>query len=414
MKSTTMFAEPPAIPTFVVGENGEKKNAQEFVALKASSVAIATANQQSEYSMEGVACQIAVLPTLDEIEREIASAARRRIEIALRELNETRDRIELERSKRGSALTTADERVTALQSQLDALEGDRAAMEQRAKIFLKGESLTATMSNIHLAINVRQLELEDSLATAKANAQEIETEIEATAVTDGLELQFAEQNLEQLEAAAPDVAMQVRLAASAADNIAAARQSALDGRLAEARTLLGKAIEGNADSGHLAEVEQLLAEADRNQIANDLIKRMDAVVDQNGAVRRIRKLIAEAASRGVGDRVDRHGARALRAARTAANARFAQARPIAEHLVDEGLIPCVGDGRIEGWKEIPKNGHAASWSLDRVMVLQDGVWNTKKPSVAITSNEPPERLKRSQWFRRRVAQAGAAPDSADV
>ncbi len=409
MNSTTIFAEPPAIPTFVVGEDGEKKNAQEFVALEASSVAIATVVEQTQYNTEDPACQIAVLPTLDEIEREIASAARGRIEAALRELNEARARIERERSTRAIALKTADERGTALQSQLNALEGDRTAMELRAKIFLNGEALKTTMSNIHLAINVRQLELEDSLATAQANAQEIQTEIEATAVTDALELQFAEQNLEQLEAAAPDVAKQVRLAASAADNIAAARQSALDGRLAEARTLLGKAIDGNADSDHIAEVEQLLAEAERKQIASDLITRMDVVVDQTGAVRRIRKLLSEAVSRGVGDRVERHAARALRVARQAANARFTQARSIAEHLVDEGLVPCVGDGRIEGWKEIPKNGHGAHWSLDRVLVLHEGVWNTKKPNVAITSHEPPERLKRSQWFRRRAAQICAAP-----
>lgn len=409
MKSTTIFAEPPAIPTFVVGEHGEKKNAQEFVALEASSVAIATGIQQSQYSTEASVRQIALLPTLDEIEREIASAARGGIETALRDLNETRARIELERSRRTSALTAADERVSAMQSQLDALKGDRAAMEQRAKVFLNGDALITTMSNIHLAMNVRQLELEDSLATAQANAQEIETEIEATAVTDALELQFAEQKLEQLEAAAPDVAMRVRLAASAADNIAAARDSATEGRIAEARSLLRKAVDGNADPGQIEEVEQLLAEADQKQIANDLIKRMDAVVDQTGAVRRIRKLMSEAASHGVANRVERHGARALRAARNAANARFAQARPIAEHMADEGLVPCVGDGRIEGWLEVAKNGHAAHWSLDRVMVLHEGVWNTKRPSVPITSHEAPERLKRSQWFRRRVAPAGAAP-----
>ncbi len=409
MNSTTIFAEPPAIPTFVVGEDGEKKNAQEFVALEASSVAFTTGLQQPKCTTDVPACQIAVLPTLDEIEREIASAARGRIETALCEVNEARERIELERSERALALKTADERVSALQSQLNALEGERAAMEQRAKIFLSGDTLKSTMSNIHLAINVRQLELEDSLATAQANAQEIVTEIEATAVTDALELQFAEQNLEQLEAAAPDVASRVRLAASAADNIAAARQTAIDGRLAEARSFLDKAKDGNADFDQIEEVEQLLAEAEQKHIANDLIKRMDAVVDQSGAVRRIRKLIAEATSQGVGDRIERHAARALRAARKAANARFAQARPIAEHLVDEGLVPFVGDGRIEAWLEIAKNGHGPTWTLDRVLVLREGVWNTKKPSVPITSHEPPEPLKRSQWFRRRVAPAGAAP-----
>jgi hypothetical protein len=409
MQSTTTIAETPAIPTFVVDEGGEKKNAQEFVALEASSVANATVNQPIQCNTKEPACQIAGLPTLDEIEREIAIAARARIETALRDLNETRARIVRDRSRRASALASADEHVTALQSQLNALEGDRAAMEQRAKVFLSGEALKATMSNIHLAINVRQLELEDSIAGAQANAQEIESEIEATAVTDAMELQFAEQNLGQLEAAAPDVAKQVRLAAAAAENIEAARQSAIDGRLAEARTLLGEAIAGNADSSQIAEVEQLLAEGEQEQIANDLIKRMDAVVDQNGAVRRIRKLIAEAASRGVGDRVEGHAARVLRAARKAANARFAQARPIAEHLMDEGLVPFVGDGRIEAWLEVSKNGHGPTWTLDRVLVLNEGVWNTKKPSVPITSHEPPERLKRSQWFRRRVARAGAAP-----
>jgi hypothetical protein len=68
-----------------------------------------------------------------------------------------------------------------------------------------------SMSAMGLTIS----ELEDALAVAEADAQEMQTQIQAALISDALELQLAEQYLAQLETAAPDVATNVRLAATA-------------------------------------------------------------------------------------------------------------------------------------------------------------------------------------------------------
>ncbi len=409
MDTTTMIVfEEPSLPIALAVEGEEKKNAPESAALGASSVAFATPNFTTEYNTEPPACQIAATPTLAEIEREIAAAAQRRIEAALRELNDTRARIERERAARGAALQAAQERVTKTQLQLNGLDGERAAMEHRAQTFLAGDALKSAMENIHLGFNVRQMELEDTLAIANADVQEIQTEIQAAAVTDALKLQLVEQMLEELESAAPDVAEQVRLAASAEQNTSAARQAVKDGLLNDAQVLLEKAKAGNADPMKVAEVEELLANAKEEKLACDLVARMDAIAIQPGAVRRIKKLMAEGEAKGIAERIASTGRRALRTAREAANARFTQARPIADHLASEGFVPVVGDGRIEAWKEISKNGHGNAWALDRVMVLSRDTWETKSPRVPVTRRELPERVQRSRWFNRPSTEPSAS------
>ena len=90
--------------------------------------------------------------------------------------------------------------------------------------------------------------------------------------------------------------------------------------------------------------------------------------------------------------------RALEAARHAANARYAQARPIADHLASEGFVPVVGDGRIEAWKEISRNSHGTAWTLDRVMLLRGQSWETETPRVPITRRQLPKRVQNSRWF----------------
>ncbi len=394
----------------VASEEGQKENAQEFAALEAS-VAFATVKSANEYSTEPSACQIAAAPTLEEIENEIAAAAQQRIEGALRELNETRARIEREGNARDAALRAAQDRVKKTHAELDGLAGERVEMERRAQTFLTGDALKATMEKIHLAFNVRQLELEDALALAGADVEEMQTEIQAALISDALELQFAAQSLELLETAAPDVATAVRLEATAMENLAAAAQAVKGGLLRDAEVLLEQAKAGNADPAKVAEVGQALGEARRNQTARDLITRINAQADQIGAVRRIKKLLDEAEAAGVADRIAPYAKRALQVAREGANARFAQARPIADHLASEGFVPVVGDGRIEAWKAISSGsrGHGSSWTLDRVIVLRGQAWAVETPRVPITRKELPERAQHSRWSKHPpVSEAAAA------
>jgi hypothetical protein len=361
-----------------------------------------------EYSTEPPACQIATAPTLEEIGREIAAAARLRIDAALRDLNETHARIERERTARDVALKAMQERASKTRTELDGLAGERTAMERRAQTFLIGDALKDTQTRIHLAFNVRQLELEDALALAEADAQEMQTQIQAALISDALELQLAEQYLAQLETAAPDVAENVRLAATAQENLDAARQAVSDGLLHDAEVLLEKAKAGNAEPTQIGAVEQMLADARKNQTARDLMARINAVGDQPGAVRRIKQLVDEAETAGVANRVASAANRAFEAARRAANARYAQARPIADHLVAEGLMPVIADGRIEAWKTASHNGIASDngngngngWMLDHVLVLRaNGVWATEKPHVAVTRKELAPHARRSRWYR---------------
>jgi hypothetical protein len=404
MDSTMMLVcETQTLPTIVAVEEGTKENAPEVATLEAS-VAFATSRLQTQYSTEPSACQIATAPTLEEIESEITTAAQQRIEAALRGLNETHARIERERNARDAVLKGMQERANKTRAELDGLAGERATMELRAQTFLTGDALKDTQAKIHLAFNVRQLELEDALAIAEADAQEMQTQIQAALISDALELQLAEQDLAQLETVAPDVADAVRLAATAQENLASARQAVNDGLLRDAESLLGKAKAGNAEPTQIGEVEQMLADARKNQTARDLIARIKAVGDQPGAVRRIRRLMDEAEGAGVAERVAPDAERALTMAREAANARFAQARPIADHLVTEGYVPVMGDGRIEVWKHFSSNGastcaqHGHGWTLDRVMVLQNNVWETEMPQVAVTRKDLAPHAKRSRWY----------------
>lgn len=390
----------------------EMKNAPELAALEASFVALATSQSRTEYTTDGSVCQVAAIPTLDEIEAMIADAAHKRIEAAWRDLQDTRARIERERTAREMALHAVEERVRQTESALHGLEDERRGMEQRARAFLGGEELQGMLGKIHLACNARQLELEDALAVARSDAAEATAESQAANVTDALELQLAKQELERLESAAPDVAQAVHLAATAEENIAAALHAVKEGLLRDAIVLLDQAKVGNADPARIVEVEQALVQAHEGQIVRDLIARLNANTDQAGAVRRIRALMEAAASAGVSDKVHSAADRALKIARDAANARFAQARPIADHLASEGFVPVVGDGRIEVWKSTPRNGASISldhrsmtpqttaWALDHILMLRgDKGWITERPRVPVTCKELPLRVRNSRWFR---------------
>ncbi len=342
--------------------DGKKKNAPELAALEASDVALATLPSITKYSTEPSACQIEIAPTLEEVGAIIADAARQRIEAALRDLNETRARIERERAARETALRAIQERVRNIQASLSGLAGERTTMELRARAFLGGDALSAVLGQVHLAFNARQLELEDALAVEEANAQEMREEIQAANAADALELQLDQQELERLESAAPEIAAEVK-------NLVAARQA---------------------------------AEAKKAEIARDLITRINAQAEQIGGVRRIRQIIEEAERAGVANLVTPHANRALEAARHAANARYSQAKPLANHLASEGLVPVIGDGRVEAWKEIARNSHGTAWTLNRVMVLRGQSWETETPRMPITRRQLPKRVQNSRWFKHRL------------
>jgi hypothetical protein len=237
--------------------------------------------------------------------------------------------------------------------------------------------------------------LEDALTLAEADTQETQHQIQAALVADTLELQLAEEHLTELEAAAPEVADSVHLMASAEEHLLAARQAVHAGRLAEGEEWLAKAKRGNADPLRMAEVEDALISAKQAKVVNDWVVRLNTNGEQPGSVSRIKRLIEEAQKEGVTELIAADADRALRSARRAANARYAQARPIAAHLAEEGYAPVIRDGRIEVWKAMTGKTHGAAaghgatdqprtaWTLDRIMVLRGGTWRTEKPSVPI-------------------------------
>lgn len=382
---------------------------------------LAAFSDNPEYSAEPDTCQIIAIPTLEEIEAVIADAARQRIESAQREMFDTRGRIEREQVARETTLQAMQERVRYIQASLDGLANDRAELEKRARTFLSGDQLNAMLGQMHLAFNARQLELEDALATAKTDEAEAQEEIQTASVTDALELQLAQQELEDLESSAPDVTQAIKLAESAGQIIAAARQAVSDGLLRDAATLLVQARAANADSNLIAEVERQLAEAKRNETVRDLVARINANTDQPGALKRIREMMEEAEAAGVADKVTPHAERVMEIARNAANARFAQARPIADHLVKEGFVPVIGDGRIEAWTKLSRNGdsnteHQSTWILDHILSLRgNGEWRTEKPRVPVTRKTLSPRVIRSRWYHEWVAcQDDCTSDSAST
>lgn len=349
---------------------------------------------------------------MEEIGAAIAVAARQRIKSVRRELDETRARIEREQVARETTLQAMQERVRNIQASLAGLTVERAELEKRARTFLSGDELNAMLGHLHLAFNARQLELEDALATAKTDEAEAQAEIQAANVTDALELQLAQQELERLEASAPEVAQAIQLAESAGQIIAAARRAVTDGLLRDAANLLDQAKAANADPNEIAEVEQAIGAAKRNEVMRDLVARINTYAEQPGAIKRIRELIQEAKAAGVADTVIPHAERMMQIARHAANVRFAQARPIADHLVKEGFVPVLGDGRLEAWTKVSRNSdskseHPAMWVLDHILSLRGtGEWRTEKPRVPVTRKTLSPRVMRSRWYHAWVARQG--------
>ncbi|CAG0965829.1 hypothetical protein ANRL3_01175 [Anaerolineae bacterium] len=410
LEETTQFLVAEAIQ-----ENAaQKENAQEIAALEASTVACATVPSTTEYTTNEAACQDVLPPTLEEIENEIAQAARQRIEAVRMSVADTRERIEREQVARTQTLEAMHARAIQIQTTLDGLSDERAAMETRAQTFLSGDALNAMLGKIHLAFNTRQLELEDALATAKTDEVETQEEIQAASVSDLLELQFAEQELERLEAVAPDVAEAIQQAEAVTRLIANAERAIQDGLLRDAATLIEQAKKANTESFGSAQakdtvinnLEHALTQARQAKLVRDLIARLNTHPELPGAMKRIYRLIDEAKAAGVAEQVAATVARVQQIAGEAKRGRLAQARPIADHLASEGFMPVVSDGRIEAWQlKERKNGsaqrdHSQTWVLDQVYVLNvNGTWATEKPTVVVTRQELAPHALESKWYR---------------
>lgn len=378
-------------PVVVESEEGDGINKRAAI--------VAAHPDSTKYSTRAAVCQIELIPTLSEIEALIGDAAHERIEAAHRELEETRARLRRERIAREKALQSMQSRMNELQEGLANLDSERSKMENKACAFLGGDVLKAVLEKIHLAFNARQLDLEADLKDAEAAIVEAQTEAQAADLTDALELQLGEQELERLEGAAPEVAQKVRLVLSAEENLAEARKALNEGVLRDAAALLEQAKAGGADAAQAVQLERELEEANKKRRARDMIARLTANPDQVGAARRIHKIMEEAQQAGVAELVAPFANKALDTAREAANARFAQARPIADHLVSDGFVPVVGDGRIEAWKEERRNANGTLWKLERTLTLRgrEG-WTTETPRNPLTQKELPARVRHSRWY----------------
>lgn len=378
----------------------EQKDAQGLLSLGASLVACATHSSTNEYTTETDACQANPLPSLGEIEMILAGAAREKLEKAYRDLQDTRARLVREQVAREKALHSAQERADLAKEGLDRLTSERTTLEEKAHAFIGGESLQLVLGKIHLAINAKQLDLEKTLAEAEGEVAEAQLESQAAEVAGALELELTEQEVQRLEARAPDIAQAVHLALAATQNLAAARQAILEGRLTDAAQLLELAKSGSADAVKLAEAETELNGAQKKELARSLIDRIYARTDQPGATRRIYKLMEEAKQDGVAEQVAPFANKALKIARDAANARFSQARPIADHLASEGYVPVIGDGRIEAWREIERNGKGAYWKLERILCLRgEAGWVTETLRNPVTQKGLPAKIRHSRWYR---------------
>ena len=120
----TMFVDlmmketPPFLMAEVIEEGSgmERKDAPESEALGASLVAFTTVECRNEYTTEADVCQAIANPSFEEIEAIIVGAARTRIAMAYRTVQDTRARLERERTARDLALQAAQERVATDES----------------------------------------------------------------------------------------------------------------------------------------------------------------------------------------------------------------------------------------------------------------------------------------------------------
>jgi hypothetical protein len=341
-----------------------------------------------------VVCDTEILP-LAVIEERIRDAAQARIESAHQALAEADARIEGEQATREKWIAEARGGVTDLQQQLQGLAAQRETLEQRAQVFLVADERKEMLAQIHLTFNARQLELEGALDQANCDLDALDADHQAQLLVEALELQLLRGDIETLEQTAPDVADQMRLARDAQANVERAIHLAQEGAVADAEKTLALARAGGADEARITEAERVLADAKRRLATRELIARIQGVLPElPGAVGRLKRLRQEANSAGVLPRVESFLNRALHQARTAASARYREAALHAEHLTGQGLVPCIGDGRMEAWKPAGNK-----WLLVEVWNLRDNTWVGTKPRVRLIRETLPRRMRKSRWYR---------------
>lgn len=345
----------------------------------------------------------AVAP-LEELERQLAEVARERLATARRSLDEAQERIQRERAERQTQLDAAQAALNNLQQQLASLDGQRAQYETRARVFLNAADRENMLAQIHLSFNVRQLQLEEQIEQARQALDAVSADHHASVVAEELELELLRGDIQTLEEAAPDVAAQITATLDAPTHLNNAIQLAREGLVAQAERELALARLGNPDGAALETAETAVADARRRLIARQFLLRIEQIEPESpGTVGQLKRLTDEAHEQGVLRNVEPFLNRTLKLARSAATARYREAMLQADHLADQGLVPVVGDGRIEAWEQ-----KGSGWVLVEVWMFQDGAWVGHQPRVRVTRSETPRRLRRSPWYRRQAPAPNAA------
>lgn len=332
---------------------------------------------------------------LPDIERVLNEAAQQRLVNARQELTEAHNRIESERAVRLQQLESVQSALNEHQQQLATLCAQRSQYEQRARVFLYGDERERMLAQIHLTFNARQLELETALAEQRCTLETLESEHHATTVAEELELQLLRDDIETLEQAAPEMAERVQLTMDAPQHLDNAIRFARDGAISDAEHELGLAQAGGIAESELLAAENALADARRRSTVRDLIAQIQNLQsDAPGAVQHLKRLEQTANYLGVSANIEPFLNRALKLARAAATTRYREASLQADYLAEQGLIPCVGDGRIEAWR-----AQENKWLLTEVWTFHQGVWVGHQPRARVTRSEIPRRVRRSPWYK---------------
>jgi hypothetical protein len=333
-----------------------------------------------------------------DIEAAIANAARQRIENAARAIVDARERIEREHRAREAALDAAQVRVGDARRAVEAVDEKHAATARRVETFVADADERAMLLAALDAVAARERTVaNDALAEAESMRDEAIGEIKAARLADALELQLLEQDTERWQAAAPDVAAQMRRADDAEKFARRAMDAVQRGDVKAAERALNDARTNGLPEDHAATLAGVIASAKNAKALRDLHARAERVLtaaEQIGAVGKIAQVERDAARMGVANdkAIKRLIVAAYKQARAAKQARRAQAQPLAKHIEDEGLIAVVADGRIEGWKST-SNGHGAQWTLDSVILFNEkyAVWVTETPRVPVIRKDDPRK-----------------------
>ena len=331
--------------------------------------------------------------TLADLEAMLDQASAERLTVAENAIAETRARHARENDARENTLSSATARVVAAKDDIAAVNEKAAALTARANLVLDGDRARAACAQIAASAAAERRICEGVLADAEAAVAETRNEIAAARFAAALELQLDEQGFERLAAAMPQVVANLHRAERAAAAGQAALAAVQRGEIEAARVALDNARESALSADKLAEIEAALTSAQRAQALRALRTRAERVLnnaDQVGVIGVIAQLEREAHTLGVA--TEKYFARAItgayKKARAAKHARRVQALPLVQHLESDGFVTVASDGRIEAWQETG-NGHGAKWTLDRVLVWDNGTWMTTTPQNRIVRRTNP-------------------------